>query len=306
MKRAQKEVVAALLAAALAVAIGGAADTFEEATRLYVKGVELGVQAKFSQAKAAFDQALQVEPHFDPAKKCLRLLAQIQAGTITSKTASHIFKAAAYGTEGKLDQAIWELDLALQVAPGLAVAYNNRGYFYYEKGNFDRAIADYNQALQINPRYAGAFCNRGVAYAFKGYPKEAMSDYNRALELNPRDAFTYNNRGNLYMATGDLERAIADYSRALQINPRYAEAYNNRGGCYGMKGDLERSIADLSRALEINPNYPMAWFNKGLSCERAGRKLEAREAYQNFVRYAPHQYSAKILHAQERIRALSK
>jgi tetratricopeptide (TPR) repeat protein len=79
-----------------------------------------------------------------------------------------------------------------------------------------------------------------------------------------------------------------------------------RGACYGIKEDLERSIADFTRALEINPKYPTAWFNKGVTCERAGRKLEAWEAYQNFVRYAPDQYFAKILRAQERIRALSR
>ena len=145
-----------------------------------------------------------------------------------------------------------------------------------------------------------------LIYASKGELDRALADFNRALEINPRDAFTYINRGNVYNATGDLNQAIADFSRALQINPRYAEAYNGRGASYGMKGDLERSIADFTRALEINPKFPTAWFNKGLSCERAGRKAEAREAYQNFIRYAPSQQAAKINHAQKRIRALSR
>lgn len=270
MKRTPTLVVTAFVGTALLLAVYGAAGTTEEAARFYKQGVQLGVQKKFSQAKVAFKQALRVEPNLVPAKKFLNLIAQIEAGTMKPEIASHIFKATDYANEGRLDQAIRELDRASKLQPRVADIYDLRGYFYYEKGNFDRAIADYNQALQINPRFAGALCNRGVAYGSKGEFYRAIADFNRSLEINPRDALTYNNRGNAYCFIGDFNRAIADYDHALQINTRYATA----------------------------------WFNKGLACEKAGRKAEARESYQNFLRYAPPQDFNKMHHARERIRAL--
>ena len=50
------------------------------------------------------------------------------------------------------------------------MAYNGRGFGYYNKNDNDRAIADYDQAIQINPKFALAFNNRGNVY----YDREAI------------------------------------------------------------------------------------------------------------------------------------
>jgi tetratricopeptide (TPR) repeat protein len=57
----------------------------------------------------------------------------------------------------------------LQIDPGNAMAYNNRGGAYYNKKDYNRAIADYEAALRIDPNHALARDNLAKARNARGY-----------------------------------------------------------------------------------------------------------------------------------------
>ena len=67
----------------------------------------------------------------------------------------------------------------------------------------DRAIADYNLAIQLKPDFAEAYDKRGNAYADKGENDRAIADYNQAIQLKSDNAFAYNDRGLAYDNRGD-------------------------------------------------------------------------------------------------------
>ena len=46
------------------------------------------------------------------------------------------------------------------------------------------AIKDLNQAVEIDPLLLDAYYNRGTAKSFLKQDKEAMKDFNKAIELN--------------------------------------------------------------------------------------------------------------------------
>jgi len=48
---------------------------------------------------------------------------------------------------------------------------------YEKKGQYDKAISDYNKAIEINPGYAAAYNNRGAAYYDNGQYDRACSDW---------------------------------------------------------------------------------------------------------------------------------
>lgn len=126
-----------------------------------------------------------------------------------------------------------------------------RGNLAYLEGDYESALIDYEWAIQLNPGHAAAYNNRGVAYYYSGQLDRARRDYNEAVRLDPRYATSYMNRGIVRTAQGDLDGALVDFSEAIRLNPAYALAYLNRGVTWRLKHDLERANRDYRRYLEL-------------------------------------------------------
>jgi tetratricopeptide (TPR) repeat protein len=164
-------------------------------------------------------------------------------------------------------------------------------------GFHDEAIADYDKAIEIDPGYAMAYSNRGTARESKGDRHGAFADYNKAIEVDPRNAYAYNIRGLAREGrslggtgagrggVGDYDGAIADYTKAIEIYPGYAEAYYNRALARDAKGDYDGAIADATKVIELLPTlmsaakddaYANAYALRGLAQLRLGKDEEAQ------------------------------
>jgi len=80
-----------------------------------------------------------------------------------------------------------------------------------------KAIADYNKAIQLDPGYANAYNNRGMAnYASKAYGK-AIADFTKAIQLNPQLAEAYNNRAHALYQQKAYDKAGEDVKKAQEL-----------------------------------------------------------------------------------------
>jgi len=127
------------------------------AEQTWTKGVEYAADGKFKEAKGEFEKALKADPYYDPAKEALEVIENVVDQKIKSKTAIHLFKGKSYREKEQWDEAIAEYNIALEIDPKFAMAYNDRGIAYDNKGQHDQAIADFSKAIEINPRYAEAY-----------------------------------------------------------------------------------------------------------------------------------------------------
>jgi len=84
---------------------------------------------------------------------------------------------------GRYREAIAELDEAIRLAPGLAPAYNARGYARYLLRNYAGAIEDLTQAIRLNPKYVNAYEIRSWAKRAAGDLTGAAADLQRAKQL---------------------------------------------------------------------------------------------------------------------------
>jgi tetratricopeptide (TPR) repeat protein len=222
----------ALVTLFLAINLCYGQNTIEQSS---ARGVKYAAQGKFKEAKEEFEKVLKIDPLFNPAKRCLKFIEEVNEGKIKADAAISYFKGSAYARKGQWDEAISEIN---------------------------KAISDFSKAREINPMYDAAYIVRGNAYLGKGHDEEAISNYSKALEINPKYAMAYKNRGYAYSINGQLDQAISDYTKAIEIDPKYVDTYNDRGCAYFDKGQHDQAISDYTKAIEIDPKYAMAYSNR--------------------------------------------
>jgi tetratricopeptide (TPR) repeat protein len=212
---------------------------------------------------------------------CSQVIARESKESKRNRIVAFINRGGAYQAKGDFDQAIADLNKALQLDPKSALAFSDRASIYRAKGDLDRTIADYDAAIAAQPKFAIAFLGRGEAYQTKNDLHRAIADYGKALELDHKLVAAYDNRARAYRAGGDLDNALADFDEAIKLEPRSALVHVDRGAVYQAKGDLDRAIADYDEAIELDPKYANAFLNGATvylekrDFERAKENLEA-------------------------------
>jgi len=74
-------------------------------------------------------------------------------------------------------------DEAIRIAPGLSLAYNNRGIAYFQLGQTQRAIQDFDETIRLDPELGLAYGNRAIGYAVLNRDREAGQDIERAVNF---------------------------------------------------------------------------------------------------------------------------
>jgi len=70
-----------------------------------------------------------------------------------NKASRHISRALRYYYEQEYNQALIEIDSAIELNPNLAIAYARKGTIYYSMGQIQSASINWNIALKLDPEY---------------------------------------------------------------------------------------------------------------------------------------------------------
>ena len=157
--------------------------------------------------------------------------------------------------QGKIDEAIKELNKTLEVNPKYSDAYVVFGLIKLKEKKFEEAIAEYNKAMEINPDNLEARYQRAIVFALQERYEDALAENMKVLEKNPKHANAAYNIGVIYHRTDRLDKAMEWYDKiAKKIDPLYEDAYYNRGQIYSMKGDHSKAYSDF-----ITYSYITKW-----------------------------------------------
>ncbi|WP_027133729.1 tetratricopeptide repeat protein [Geminicoccus roseus] len=187
-----------------------------------------------------------------------------------------LIRAAIRQDLGRIDAALEDVEQAQALSPRSPQVWRRKGVLLDNKGEFDQAYAALNRALELDPRYAEAFFDRGDLLRREGYLVEAIEDLTTAVELQPGMAAAWNARGSTWATLDDDKRALSDFDRAIQLRPEFAAAYVNRASIRWRLADTDNALIDYGRAIELDPTNVDAWLNRGRAFEALGRVEEAR------------------------------
>jgi tetratricopeptide (TPR) repeat protein len=145
-----------------------------------------------------------------------------------------------------------------------AIKRNNFGAELMKQGRLDEAIVELEKAVQVDPDYAAAYFNLAYAYERRERVDDAIAQYKKALQLEPGNVFGHNNLGVLLDKKGLYDEAIAVYEKALKIEPSNATVLANLANARKNKAIIEERearIADARKQVEVSPTDPRAAYN---------------------------------------------
>jgi tetratricopeptide (TPR) repeat protein len=232
---------------------------FEQALRLQGAG-------QLQQAERLCRQAIAEQPRHFPSRHLLALIC---------------------AQRGNPDDALLELNAALDIDPGAAFAYYNRGIILQTLNRFSAALASYEAAIALKPDYAEAFCNRGNTLAELKRLDESLASFDRAIALKPRYGQALANRATVLERVGRSEEARASLESAIACEPHFAEAHYNLANILRQQGELEQAVAHYERALVIMPNFAEAHNNLGVALSDAGKLEQAVTRYERALAIMP-------------------
>jgi Flp pilus assembly protein TadD len=222
---------AALAAFEHVAKVDPSAITFYNLGTLYMKG------GQPSQAKAAFERALQLKPDYSDASNSLgALLAQ----------------------SGQVPAAIERFRAALQAKPDFADALNNLGFALFQTGETAQAYELYQNALALQPDFPEALNNLGIFFGRQGDLDRALTYFQQAVDRRSGYGEAANNLALVIAARGEPDKAVTVLQRLQKENPAFEMTYVNLCRMYLKAGRRQEAVQILEQLLQRNPTHPIA------------------------------------------------
>jgi tetratricopeptide (TPR) repeat protein/tRNA A-37 threonylcarbamoyl transferase component Bud32 len=208
----------------------------------------------FTEAEAAFNRAVEVEPGNPSRYEGLAELAYQRFGA---------------------QAAIELIETGIQRFPDHASFFESAGWWFWELDDLNQAAMAFNRTIELdptNPTPYGALAN---LLAQLGREDEARDLIRRGLEQNPESLDFYVEAAGFYMEVGEPEEAIGLLQRGVEVEPEAGWSYAHLARAYAVSGDQNQSRQMQEEASARNPGDPwldefIGWTYMDLDdCDRA-------------------------------------
>jgi len=158
-----------------------------------------------------------------------------------------------YFSDDFMDSVLILADIALSYDDQLAEAYTVRGDYFRLNGQNEQAIRDYDKAIKFNPNDWMAYQGRGWIYFDEDWVK-SLANYHKAASLNHGSELPNLLRiiGNLYNACGFIEKGNNYIEDAFKLNGDSVIYYSSLAYGEWFRGNYARSIEFLEKGYAID------------------------------------------------------
>lgn len=153
------------------------------------------------------------------------------------------------------DDAILKFQKAIQLAPGMAQAYDNLGLCYYRQRRNQLAIVNFQKAIDLNLKSghtdAWPYLNLAITERALNQRGEAETHLRQAIRLDPSLAVAHFQLGNVLEDTGRTKEAISEFQAASRLDTAYAEPHYALARIYRKLGDSADSKREVEAYLRL-------------------------------------------------------
>jgi len=153
-------------------------------------------------------------------------------------------------SQGKADEAIPELQRALQHEPNNVEFHYYLAHAYMIKSQYAQAESEFLRVLSRDLNNNGARYNLGMVYINQGKLPEARKTFLDMLALDPKDADAHHGLGAVASAEGNHQSAAAEYKQAVELDPENGDYYA-LGMAYMKVRQTDDAIASFQQAQKM-------------------------------------------------------
>lgn len=224
----------------------------------------LSPREAFSKAKVAAVKALEIDDGLAEAHNSLafvRLLydwdwqdaerqfkraLKLNPGYATA----HHWYAEYLAAMGRPEEALAEMQCALELDPLSLIINTLVGWVYYRARNYDQAIIELQKTLDMDPNFVPAHLFLGWTYQQKGLYKEAIAQFKKAQEFSESGAVVLAGLGHVYAISGQSSKARKVLAELKQLSRnRFVSPYDIALIYVGL-GEKEKAFEWLEKAYE--------------------------------------------------------
>jgi len=162
-----------------------------------------------------------------------------------------VSRSAIHITEGRLKEAMRDVDRALDLDDTDPDAWYNRACANYLGRNNDGALRDLENSLKLRAENADALFLRGVVKGELYKEADGIVDIEAALALDPKQADGLMSIAVLLFESKRYEEAIAKFDELIAAEDDNVEAFYYRADCYYALENKEKACEDWRKADQL-------------------------------------------------------
>ena len=233
----------------------------DDAATHEAKALALASQQKWEASRESFDRAAKLAPDstevFLQRGRVNALAGNTDAALadfsevlrIDPDNVAALVLRAEVAIPDHLDEAMEDLNKALDLRPGLVPALRQRAVLLANAKKFTAAVADLELAQKLDPEDQSATLQLAAVYAIEGKTETAIEVYDKVLEADPTSWMAFRGRGDLQLNLGKQREAIADYEKALEVKEDDSGVLNNLAWVLATSPD--EALRDGKRAIDL-------------------------------------------------------
>lgn len=196
----------------------------------------------------------------------------------SKNTDAHLLYGNLLAEDGKKDDALAQLNIAVLQRPRSAEAWNSLGEACKRFKKSREALDAFNKAVLADPKFGIAQSNLAQSLYEAGQKDTAKDHAVRALALlgQSKDAADPAYLlGKLALDTGDARKAAEYFTKTVHLVPQFASAWSELGQAKKLLLDDAGAIAAFAQAAKLDPADAVAQYRLGAEYLRQDKPGEA-------------------------------
>lgn len=195
-------------------------------------------------------------------------------------------RAQLYISKGKIDPALRDLQVALELAPSNSKLFILLSDVYFVMGQTDNSIASLKKALRLNPDKVTPYLKLAETYLLINKPDITLKYADEAIRINNKSAEAYYMKAMGLLESNDTIKAILNFRISANLDSSNYMTYMQLGAIYTVKGDTLSHIYFV-KALEAKPNDERALYFLGMYYQEHSNFNKAIEEFTKLTQYYP-------------------